>query len=87
MKKNVGVLDSYLRLTVGFFLLGHGIRKSSCISMLLGSMKIAEGITRWCPMLHLLNLSTIEKTGNDTEIEDTKAEKINADEKVEPTEA
>jgi len=26
--------------------------------MIMGSMKIAEGITKWCPVFHICNIST-----------------------------
>lgn len=58
MKKNVGLLDSYLRLTGGAFLLGYGVLKKSPTVIAFGSCKIAEGVTRWCPMLHVLGIST-----------------------------
>ncbi len=63
MKENIGTIDRYLRLTAGFYLLGAGIKRSSDLLMIMGSMKIAEGITKWCPMLHVLNMSTNGKTG------------------------
>lgn len=58
MKKNVGQLDRYLRLSGGSFLLGYGVLKKSPAMIALGSCKIAEGVTRWCPMLHLFGMST-----------------------------
>lgn len=42
-------------------MLGMGIRRDSPFLMMMGSMKVAEGITRWCPMLHILGLSTKEE--------------------------
>ena len=61
MKKNVGDLDAYMRLTAGFTLFGYGIMRKSKWSIFAGSMKIAEGITRWCPMLALSGQSTISE--------------------------
>lgn len=57
--KNVGMLDSYLRLTLGFSMLGWGIAKKSDLMILLGAGKIAEGITRFCPMLYVLGITTV----------------------------
>lgn len=57
--KNVGMLDSYLRLTLGFSMLGCGIAKKSDLMILLGAGKIAEGITRFCPMLYVLGITTV----------------------------
>jgi hypothetical protein len=59
MKENVGKLDAYLRITGGLTLLSMGIIHSSKTLSLLGSMKVAEGVTRYCPMLHLLNKDTL----------------------------
>lgn len=61
MKQNIGRFDQYLRISAGLTMLGMGIRRNSLIMMMLGSMKVAEGITRWCPMLHMLGFSTTEK--------------------------
>lgn len=60
MEKNVGDFDAFLRLTAGLTLFGYGIMKKSKLSIFLGSMKIAEGITRWCPMFEITDASTSE---------------------------
>ncbi|MCT4564240.1 MAG: DUF2892 domain-containing protein [Maledivibacter sp.] len=65
MKKNVGDLDAFLRITAGLSMLGMGIKRNSNSFILLGSMKVAEGITRFCPLFHLMGISTKE----DDEIE------------------
>lgn len=59
MEQNIGDIDRFIRLTSGFYLLGIGIRKSSDLLMITGSMKIAEGLTRWCPVLHMLKRNTM----------------------------
>lgn len=58
MKENVGKLDSYLRITCGLTMLGIGIAKESTILTAVGAMKVAEGVTKFCPILYLLNKST-----------------------------
>lgn len=58
MKKNIGDVDAYIRLAGGLTLLGVGIAKKSTPVIALGAMKITEGITRFCPVLYLLGLST-----------------------------
>src|SRR5690554_1175185 len=58
MEKNVGTLDAYIRITLGFMMLGGGIMKKCPVKIAIGSGKIAEGITRFCPMLHVLGIST-----------------------------
>lgn len=63
-KKNVGDIDATLRLSGGFTLLGTGIIKKSTLMIVAGSMMIAEGITRFCPILYLLGLSTYDESVN-----------------------
>ena len=58
MKKNVGTLDAYIRITLGLTMVGTGILLRSPIKIALGSGKVAEGVTRFCPMFYLLNLDT-----------------------------
>ncbi|HHU63375.1 MAG TPA: DUF2892 domain-containing protein [Clostridiales bacterium] len=58
MNKNVGDTDAFIRIAGGIFLVGLGIVKRSRIAMFLGSLKVAEGVTRFCPMLYLMKLST-----------------------------
>lgn len=60
MQKNVGELDAYCRIACGLTLLGIGIMNSSKTTSFLGSMKVAEGVTRFCPMLHFLDKNTFD---------------------------
>lgn len=60
MKKNVGDVDAYIRLMCGFTMLGMGITRKKNICIALGAMKIAEGIVRYCPLFHLMGISTME---------------------------
>ncbi|HHT65983.1 MAG: YgaP family membrane protein [Caldicoprobacterales bacterium] len=60
MVKNVGELDAYGRIVCGLTLLGIGIMGSSKTLSFLGSMKVAEGVTRFCPMLYLLGKDTLD---------------------------
>ena len=59
IKENVGLLDAYLRLTLGFTTLGLGMRHKIPLVVLVGSMKIAEGVTRFCPILSWLDKDTL----------------------------
>ena len=66
MRKNVGTFDAYLRITFGLVALGLASSRrmsgsSSTLLTLVGAMKVAEGITRFCPALWALGLSTREK--------------------------
>ena len=60
MKKNVGDLDAFIRLWGGLLMLGMGIKRDSCTMRAIGAGKIAEGITRFCPMLYMLGLTTVQ---------------------------
>lgn len=60
MPENIGKLDSFIRITAGLFLFGLGISKKSKILMFIGAQKTAEGITKFCPLLYLLKISTKE---------------------------
>jgi len=58
MKKNVGDLDAFIRIWGGLFMLGIGINRDSCAMMAVGAGKVAEGVTRFCPMFYLFGRST-----------------------------
>lgn len=66
MKKNVGRLDAYIRITLGLIGLGcaiskmsnHRYRKKPYGLLLWSAMKVAEGITRFCPILLMFGIST-----------------------------
>jgi hypothetical protein len=68
MKKNVNTLDAYMRITVGLTGVAWGIarmvhqphRNFPMAVTMLSAMKVAEGITRFCPMLALFNTSSRE---------------------------
>ena len=62
----MGTLDAHIRLSIGFSLLGMGVISSSKTMVTLGAMKIATGITRFCPIMHLLKITTLE---NDNSLE------------------
>lgn len=57
--KNVGRMDAYVRISAGLMMISLGIMKHKGWMAALGSMKVAEGVTRYCPMLDALNLSTL----------------------------
>lgn len=63
--KNIGIVDAYLRLFGGLTLLALGAgrkfgRAGSICAVLLGASKVAEGITRYCPMYDLMELTSID---------------------------
>jgi len=61
LKPNIGTLNALIRITCGFTLLGWGTaalvrrpqRNYPLFSMFMGAMKVAEGITRFCPIVFL----------------------------------
>nr|WP_236871204.1 DUF2892 domain-containing protein [Brevibacillus laterosporus] len=67
MKKNVGTVDAFIRITVGLVGFGCAISKMSTyrygrkpygLLLLLSAMRVAEGITRFCPILFAFGIST-----------------------------
>jgi uncharacterized protein YjeT (DUF2065 family) len=60
VKKNVGDADRFIRIAGGLFLLGYGITRDSSLWMAMGALFVAEGITRYCPMLDAAGVSTFE---------------------------
>lgn len=64
MNKNVGTLDRHIRIAGGLFMLGHGISRESNFWMAMGASMVAEGITRYCPFLDLMGISTNENRSN-----------------------
>jgi hypothetical protein len=74
MKKNVGTTDAVIRILIGVAgLIWSATRtrgRFPWLIALLSGMKVAEGITRFCPVLALLGKSTartgmfIVKQGN-----------------------
>ncbi|MCI8633248.1 MAG: DUF2892 domain-containing protein [Lachnospiraceae bacterium] len=58
VRRNVGLLDAYLRIMIGCLLLSCQHKKCHPVLAVMGSMKIAEGITRFCPCLYMLKKST-----------------------------
>lgn len=70
MKKNVGRLDALMRITFGLTgvawgtarMVRHPNRSGPLTVTLLSAMKVAEGVTRFCPMLYMMGLSSATKS-------------------------
>ena len=62
MHKNVGLVDSFVRLTLGLFLITRGAHRGCGPLALFGAMESASGITRFCPISHLLGLNTLSNS-------------------------
>lgn len=56
--KNVGRLDAYVRISAGLMMVSLGVMKHKGWLVAIGSMKVAEGITRYCPILAICNCTT-----------------------------
>ncbi|RAK15084.1 Protein of unknown function (DUF2892) [Anoxybacillus vitaminiphilus] len=62
MKPNIGMINALIRITFGFSILAwttakmvkHPWRDSYIFLAMLGAMKVAEGVTRFCPLTALL---------------------------------
>lgn len=66
MKKNVGTSDAFIRITLGLIGLSYSIvrmvrcpyRNSSLLIGVLSAMKVAEGLTRFCPLFAMFGMNT-----------------------------
>ncbi|KEZ53407.1 YgaP family membrane protein [Metabacillus indicus] len=74
MKPNIGIVNGLVRITIGLFLLSWASAKyskkpwkeSALLVMLLGAMKVGEGILRFCPLTFMYQ----EYKEEDLEFED-----------------
>ncbi|WP_228409539.1 YgaP family membrane protein [Radiobacillus deserti] len=70
MQQNVGNVDAYVRLTCGFTMLSYATarmiknqnKEGALIIAGLAAMKIAEGISRYCPMIDYVNRVVVSKS-------------------------
>jgi len=61
IKPNIGILNALIRITIGFTVLSwctaklvkQPWRESYLVMAMLGGMKVAEGIVRFCPLTAL----------------------------------
>jgi len=58
-QKNVGRLDAFLRITAGTVAVSVGVMRDRPSLATLGALKIASGITRYCPIYDLMNVHTV----------------------------
>lgn len=74
MKPNIGIVNGLIRITIGLTLLSWASAKyskkpwkdSQLLMMLIGAMKVGEGILRFCPMTFMYQ----EYCKDDLEIEE-----------------
>ncbi|SIT91000.1 YgaP family membrane protein [Edaphobacillus lindanitolerans] len=64
MKKNIGTVNSMVRITGGLTLLAYSIAKMSkekpsgtqLLVSMMGAQKVAEGIIHYCPLIDAFDL-------------------------------
>ncbi|MEK3856506.1 YgaP family membrane protein [Cytobacillus sp. FSL H8-0458] len=75
VKSNIGIVNALIRITIGFTVLAWSTSKlvkrpwrdSYLVMAMLGGMKVAEGIVRFCPLTALFERGqdmVQEKRGN-----------------------
>lgn len=75
MKKNVGTIDAITRITIGLTGVAWGTARMvhnphgnlPMLVTLASAMRVAEGVTRFCPMLALFNTSSENMMNNVTD--------------------
>ncbi len=73
MKPNIGMINALIRITCGFTMLAWATskmvkrpwRESFLLVAMLGGMKVAEGIVRFCPLTALFH-EYVEKKQQET---------------------
>jgi hypothetical protein len=92
MRKNVGTIDAMLRITFGLLGLAYGIGRMSrrpyrtpWLLMAMSAMKVAEGMTRFCPMLYAMGTHTRSEAGIRTTMGKMKKAGTKAMEQVTPS--
>lgn len=66
MKKNIGTFDALVRITIGMAglaystskMIRHPHRTAPLLLATMFGMKVAEGITRYCPLMDMMDKST-----------------------------
>lgn len=84
MQKNVGTIDAIMRITCGLAglawatsrMVRYPRRGMPCAVAMLCAMRVAEGITRFCPILKLMGTNTLDK-GNSGETPDKNIPSMN----------
>ncbi|OZM56822.1 hypothetical protein CIB95_08595 [Lottiidibacillus patelloidae] len=78
MRPNIGIINAMIRITCGLTMLSWStaklVKRPWCQSylwvVLLGAMKVAQGITRFCPITELMKC--MPKKGDCCDIEEEK---------------
>ncbi|GED68119.1 hypothetical protein BRE01_18210 [Brevibacillus reuszeri] len=85
MQKNVGTTDAMIRITGGLLGLAYGIGRMSrrpyntpWLLLSFSAMKVAEGVTRVCPMYKAMGVNTIHSNGMQNIVDKAKQKGIQA---------
>jgi len=85
MHKNVGTTDAMIRITGGLLGLAYGVGKMSrrpyntpWLLLAFSAMKVAEGVTRVCPMYSAMGVNTIKANGMQNIMDKAKQKGIQA---------
>jgi len=80
LRPNISIVNALVRITVGFTLVAYGTAKltrkrcsnSVIFLVMIGAMKIAEGILRFCPMTAFSKkcMIMVDKHNEDDSIEE-----------------
>ncbi|MDE5415198.1 MAG: DUF2892 domain-containing protein [Bacillaceae bacterium] len=85
MKPNIGMINAFVRITCGFTVLAWAtakIVKKPYRSMplfvaMMGAMKVAEGITRFCPLTYMFEEQVVQiKKQNNEQQTNVDSEKL-----------
>ncbi|WP_103108383.1 YgaP family membrane protein [Brevibacillus reuszeri] len=85
MHKNVGTTDAMIRITGGLLGLAYGVGKMSrrpyntpWFLLAFSAMKVAEGVTRVCPMYSAMGVNTVKANGMQNIMDKAKQKGIQA---------
>ncbi|MEH7122522.1 DUF2892 domain-containing protein [Bacillus sp. JJ1773] len=75
VKPNIGIINALIRITIGLSVMSCASaklvirpwRQSNFIWVVLGAMKVAEGIVRYCPVTDLYRCGQERMNGNQDE--------------------
>ncbi|NEU31667.1 DUF2892 domain-containing protein [bacterium LRH843] len=93
MKPNIGRLDAYCRITMGLTILACSTAKlvrrptatMPMLGAMMGGMKVAEGITRFCPLTCLAEACLKEKTYGNMINNDSSEENMQRESTINPS--
>ena len=69
VRPNIGIINAMVRITVGLTVVAYSTsrmvrkpwRQSSMLYAMIGAMKVAEGIVRYCPVTAMIQQQADEK--------------------------